>query len=41
MCFQTRYLLPSGFYKFPVHNVKDLEVILLHNKSYAAEVGEH
>jgi ribosomal protein L32E len=29
---KTRHLLPSGFYKFVVHNVKDLELLLMHNR---------
>ncbi|XP_041627989.1 60S ribosomal protein L32-like [Vulpes lagopus] len=29
---------PSGFRKFLVHNVKELEVLLMCNKSYCAEI---
>lgn len=30
---RTRNLLPNGFYKFLVHNVKDLELLMMHNRS--------
>jgi Ribosomal protein L32 len=30
---KTRNVLPSGFYKFLVHNVKELELLLMHNRS--------
>lgn len=36
---KTRHLLKSGFYKFRVFNVKDLEVLLMHNRKYAAEIA--
>ncbi|KAL6077155.1 60S ribosomal protein L32, variant 2 [Balamuthia mandrillaris] len=36
---KTRHLLPSGFHKFRVFNVKDLEVLLMHNRTYAAEIA--
>ncbi len=29
---KTRHLLPSGFLKFIVNNVKDLELLLMHNR---------
>jgi len=32
-------MLPSGFYKFRVCNEADLELLLMHNRSYAAEVA--
>ncbi|KAK9806907.1 hypothetical protein WJX72_007045 [[Myrmecia] bisecta] len=38
---KTRHLLPSGFYKFVVHNVKELELLLMHNKKYAAEIAHN
>ncbi len=34
-------MLPNGFYKFVVHNVQELELLLMHNKSYAAEVAHN
>jgi large subunit ribosomal protein L32e len=36
---KTRNLLPSGFYKFRINNVKELEVLLMQNRKYAAEIG--
>jgi len=35
----TRFMLPNGFYKFVVHNVRDLELLLMHNHRYAAEIS--
>ncbi len=29
---KTRHMLPSGFFKFIVHNVKDLELLMMHNR---------
>lgn len=36
---KTRHLLPNHFYKYRVRNVKDLEVLLMHNQTYAAEIA--
>ncbi|XP_036138051.1 60S ribosomal protein L32-like [Molossus molossus] len=36
---KTKHMLPSGFRKFLVHNVKELEVLLICNKSYCAEIA--
>eukprot|EP00884_Botryococcus_braunii_P012563 jgi/Botrbrau1/21307/Bobra.0184s0018.1 len=33
--------LPSGFLKFTVHNVKELELLLMHNRKYAAEIAHN
>ena len=38
---KTRHLLPNHFYKYPVRNVKDLEVLLMHNQTYAAEISHN
>ncbi|CAH3161462.1 unnamed protein product [Porites lobata] len=38
---KTRHLMPDGFKKFIVHNVKELEVLLMANKSYAAEIAHN
>ncbi|KAL7078930.1 hypothetical protein ACQ4LE_001068 [Meloidogyne hapla] len=35
----TRHMLPSGFRKVLVHNVKDLDVLLMQNKQYCGEIG--
>ncbi|KAK1332910.1 hypothetical protein QTO34_006441 [Cnephaeus nilssonii] len=34
---ETKHVLPSGFRKFLVHTVKELEVLLMCNKCYCAE----
>ncbi|EQB78506.1 ribosomal protein L32-like protein [Camelus ferus] len=36
---KTKHMLPSGFRKFLVHNVEELEVLLTCNKSYCAEIA--
>eukprot|EP01118_Nematostelium_gracile_P011047 TRINITY_DN3886_c0_g1_i1.p1 TRINITY_DN3886_c0_g1~~TRINITY_DN3886_c0_g1_i1.p1 ORF type:complete len:135 (-),score=32.17 TRINITY_DN3886_c0_g1_i1:53-457(-) len=38
---KTKFLLPNGFYKFTVNNVQDLELLLLHNRKYAAEIAHN
>ncbi|XP_036026087.1 60S ribosomal protein L32-like [Onychomys torridus] len=38
---KTKHMLPSGFRKFLVHNVKELEVRLMCNKSYCAEIAHN
>ena len=34
-------LLHAGFYKFVVHNSKELELLLMHNRKYAAEIAHN
>eukprot|EP00178_Gracilaria_changii_P011927 TRINITY_DN33631_c1_g1_i1.p3 TRINITY_DN33631_c1_g1~~TRINITY_DN33631_c1_g1_i1.p3 ORF type:complete len:148 (-),score=28.74 TRINITY_DN33631_c1_g1_i1:18-416(-) len=36
---KTRHILPNGFRKFVVNNLADLEILLMHNRSYCAEIG--
>ncbi|XP_036903251.1 60S ribosomal protein L32-like [Sturnira hondurensis] len=38
---KTKHMLPSGFRKFLVHNVKELEVLLMCNKPYCAETAHN
>lgn len=38
---QTRHLLPSGLKKFLVSNVRELDLLLMHNKSFAAEIAHN
>ena len=38
---KTRHLLPNGFLKFVVHNVKDLDLLLMHNRKYCAEIAHN
>merc|ERR1711939_1081839 len=33
-----RHVLPCGFLEFRVSNVKELEILLMHNRKYAAEI---
>jgi len=35
---KTKHILPSGFKKFVINNVADLELLLMYNRTYAAEV---
>merc|ERR1712022_46383 len=37
----TRHRLPNGFYKFTISNVKELELLLMQNRKYAAEVAHN
>jgi len=36
-----RHILPNGFYKFRINNVKELEMLLMHNRTYAAEIAHN
>uniref|UniRef100_A0A8C3VSC0 60S ribosomal protein L32 n=1 Tax=Catagonus wagneri TaxID=51154 RepID=A0A8C3VSC0_9CETA len=38
---KTKHMLPSGFQKFLVHNVKELEVLLMCNKFYCVEIAHN
>merc|ERR1712170_214037 len=38
---KTKHLLPSGFYKVVVNNVAELELLMMHNRSYCAEVAHN
>ncbi|GAN04066.1 60S ribosomal protein l32 [Mucor ambiguus] len=38
---KTRDLLPNGFRKFTVSNVRELNLLLMHNRSYAAEIAHN
>ncbi|XP_053451524.1 60S ribosomal protein L32-like [Nycticebus coucang] len=38
---KTKHRLPRGFQKFLVHNIKELEVLLMCNKSYCAEIAHN
>ncbi|KAK9463071.1 60S ribosomal protein eL32 [Lipomyces oligophaga] len=38
---KTKYLMPSGHKAFLVHNLGDIEVLLLHSKTYAAEIAHN
>merc|ERR1719263_2270239 len=36
---KTRNLLPNGFYKFVVNNPEELDMLLMHNRKYCAEIA--
>jgi len=36
---KTRHMLPTGYRKFLVHNVKELEVLMMSNRKFAAEIA--
>ena len=38
---KTRHVLPNGFLKFVVQNLKDLEMLLVQNRKYAAEIAHN
>uniref|UniRef100_G1PZI9 60S ribosomal protein L32 n=1 Tax=Myotis lucifugus TaxID=59463 RepID=G1PZI9_MYOLU len=38
---KTKHMLPGGFRKFLVHNAKELEVLLMCNKSHCAETAHN
>ncbi len=34
-------MLPNGLYKYTVSNIKDLDLLLMHNRKYAAEIAHN
>lgn len=36
---KTRHMMPSGHKAFLVHNVKDVELLLMHSTTFAAEIS--
>ncbi|TCD71487.1 60S ribosomal protein L32 [Steccherinum ochraceum] len=38
---KTRHLLPNGLKKFLVNNVREVDLLLMHNKSFAAEIAHN
>ena len=38
---KTRHLLPNGFLKFVVHNIADLDLLMMHNRRYCAEIAHN
>ncbi|KAI5296574.1 60S ribosomal protein L32 [Ascosphaera acerosa] len=37
----TRHMMPNGFRAFVVKNPKDVELLLMHNRTYAAEIAHN
>lgn len=38
---KTRYYLPNGLKKFVVRNIKDLDVLLMNNRTFCAEIAHN
>merc|ERR1712137_487842 len=38
---QTKHVLQNGFKKFRVFNTSDLELLLVHNRTYAAQIAHN
>ncbi|XP_014664525.1 PREDICTED: 60S ribosomal protein L32-like [Priapulus caudatus] len=36
---KTKHMLPDGFRKFLVHNIKELEVLMMQNRRFCAEIS--
>ncbi|CAK9300645.1 unnamed protein product [Gordionus sp. m RMFG-2023] len=36
---KTKHILPNGFRKVLVHNTRELEVLMMHNKRFCAEIA--
>ncbi len=36
---KTRFLLPSGMKKFLINSLKDLEILLMHNREFVGEIA--
>merc|ERR1711894_301638 len=36
---KTKHVCPDGFKKFLVHNISELEVLLMQNKTFSAEIA--
>ena len=37
----TKFFLPNGLKKFVVHNAKDLDVLLMNNRTFCAEIAHN
>merc|ERR1712127_932898 len=37
----TKFILPNGFLKFNVNNVDDLNLLMMHNRKYCAEIAHN
>ncbi|KAF9481386.1 ribosomal protein L32e [Pholiota conissans] len=38
---KTRHLLPNGLKKFLVNNVREVDLLLMHNKTFTAEIAHN
>ncbi|XP_046340716.1 large ribosomal subunit protein eL32-like [Haliotis cracherodii] len=39
--YKVKHVCPDGFKKFLVHNVKELEVLLMQNRTFSAEIAHN
>jgi large subunit ribosomal protein L32e len=37
---KTRYMMKNGMFKIRIHNVRDLETMMMHNNTYACQVAK-
>jgi large subunit ribosomal protein L32e len=37
----ARHVLPNGFKKFTIQNVAELDLLLMHNRAYCAEIAHN
>jgi ribosomal protein L32E len=38
---KTKHLLPNGFLKFNVANINEMNLLLMHNRKYCAEINHN
>mmetsp|Transcript_65012 Transcript_65012/g.146667 ORF Transcript_65012/g.146667 Transcript_65012/m.146667 type:complete len:136 (-) Transcript_65012:389-796(-) len=38
---KTRHMLPNGFFKYVVSNVDELDLLMMHNRKYCAEIAHN
>uniref|UniRef100_UPI0035901BB4 large ribosomal subunit protein eL32-like n=1 Tax=Myxine glutinosa TaxID=7769 RepID=UPI0035901BB4 len=38
---KTKFMLPSGFHKLLIHNVRELEVLMMSNRTHCAEIAHN
>ena len=38
---RTRHMLPNGFVKYVVSNVDELDLLMMHNRKYCAEIAHN
>src|ERR1700722_7162285 len=37
----TKFMMPNGLYKVTINNIGDLEMLVMHSKSYSAEIAHN
>merc|ERR1712043_16497 len=38
---KTKHICPDGYKKFLIHNIKELEVLMMQNKTFSAEIAHN